>query len=37
LVTWNKRDFDQEELARHGVMLSDPDSFLCRLFDNDPE
>lgn len=37
LVTWNKRDFDQEELTRHGVRLTDPDGFLCRLFDDDPE
>jgi len=37
LVTWNKGDFDQEELIRHGVRLTDPDSFLCRLFDDDPE
>jgi hypothetical protein len=37
LVTWNKKDFDREELSRHGVKLADPDAFLCRLFDNEPE
>jgi hypothetical protein len=37
LVTWNKRDFDKEELSQHGVRLADPDIFLCRLFDDEPD
>lgn len=37
LVTWNVRDFDKAELAAHDVQISDPDTFLCRLFDADPE
>lgn len=36
LVTWNVRDFDKFELAAHGVEISDPDNFPCRLFDADP-
>ena len=35
LVTWNKRDFNENELAAHAVDLTDPDAFLCRLFDAD--
>jgi hypothetical protein len=37
LITWNVRDFDKAELADHDVQISDPDTFLCRLFDADPE
>jgi hypothetical protein len=37
LVTWNVRDFNKAELAAHGIQISDPDTFLCRLFDADPE
>jgi hypothetical protein len=37
LVTWNIDDFDADELASHGVTLSDPDAFLCRIFDREPE
>jgi hypothetical protein len=37
LVTWNVRDFNKAELAAHDIRISDPDTFLCRLFDADPE
>jgi hypothetical protein len=37
LVTWNVRDFDEDELAAHAVTLTDPDTFLCRLFDLDQD
>jgi hypothetical protein len=37
LVTWNVRDFNKAELAAHDIQISDPDTFLCRLFDADPE
>ena len=37
LVTWNVRDFNKDELAAHDVEITDPDTFLCRLFDADPE
>jgi hypothetical protein len=37
LVTWNMRDFDRPELAAHGVELTNPDWFLCRLFDSDAD
>lgn len=37
LVTWNIRDFNEAELAAHNVELCNPDTFLCRLFDADPE
>lgn len=37
LVTWNRKHFDRDELAAHKVELADPDSFLCRQYDADPE
>lgn len=36
IVTWNLKDFDQEELAQVGVSAEDPDTFLCRLLENSP-
>jgi hypothetical protein len=37
LVTWNLRHFNSGELATHGVSVSDPDSFLCRIFAAGPD
>jgi hypothetical protein len=37
LVTWNLRHFNEAELTKHGVSLRDPDDFLCRTFDRDPD
>jgi hypothetical protein len=37
LITWNLRDFNKAELAVHNVELTDPDTFLCQLFDIDQE
>jgi hypothetical protein len=37
LVTWNLRHFNSRELATHGVSVSDPDSFLCRIFAAGPD
>ena len=36
LVTWNLRHFNEAELAAHGVSMSDPDDYLCRIFAADP-
>jgi len=31
LVTRNRRDFPTRTLARHGILLRDPDGFLCEI------
>lgn len=37
VITWNLKDFDQQELALHGLVAEDPDTFLCRLFADNPQ
>lgn len=37
LVTWNRSDFPDGQLSQHGVMVVDPDSYLCGLLDESPE
>jgi predicted nucleic acid-binding protein len=31
IVTWNRRDFPADGLARHGIQVMDPDEYLCGL------
>jgi hypothetical protein len=37
LITWNLRDFDEGELTAFGVVVSDPDEFLCEVYDANAE
>lgn len=37
IVTWNLKDFPAEALARHGLEVLDPDTYLCRLFGQFPD
>ena len=37
VITWNLKDFGQQELARHGLVTEDPDTFLCRLLGDFPK
>lgn len=37
IITWNLKDFDREELAQVGLSTEDPDTFLCRLFEDSRE
>ena len=37
IVTWNIRDFPADELARHGLVRKDPDTFLTELLLAAPE
>jgi hypothetical protein len=37
LITWNVRHFDAAALSAAGVAVQTPDSFLCELFDGNPE
>jgi hypothetical protein len=36
IVTWNVRDFNQEELSATGLRAENPDAFLCRLLAETP-
>jgi hypothetical protein len=37
LITWNLKHFDKSELAAFNVFVSNPDEFLCEIYDADPE
>ena len=37
ILTMNLRDFPDSALGPHGVTAVHPDSFLCGLYDEDPE
>jgi hypothetical protein len=37
IITWNRGDFDCNELAKVGVVTETPDDFLCRLLADSPE
>lgn len=36
IVTFNLKDFPPRSIGRFGIEVSDPDSFLCALFDANP-
>lgn len=31
VITWNLKDFNRKELAQAGLVVEDPDTFLCRI------
>jgi excisionase family DNA binding protein len=36
LVTWNEKDFNCDFMKNHAVMVVDPDTYLCTLFEEFP-
>lgn len=37
LITWNLADFPAEAMARLGVRVVDPDTYLCELYEEMPQ
>jgi predicted nucleic acid-binding protein len=37
ILTWNLADFPQEPLAELGLRVTDPDTYLCELFEELPD
>jgi hypothetical protein len=37
ILTWNIKDFRRSELRQHGLGLADPDRWLSRAFDEQPQ
>lgn len=37
IVTWNLPDFESSYLKAHAVTVTDPDSYLCALFEDAPD
>jgi hypothetical protein len=37
LVTWNTKDFDCEFIRRHALRVTDPDEYLCALYEEFPD
>jgi hypothetical protein len=37
VITWNLKDFDRKELTEAGLVVENPDTFLCSLFADSPQ
>jgi predicted nucleic acid-binding protein len=37
LVTWNTKDFDCEFSRKHTIRITDPDEYLCALYEEFPD
>jgi predicted nucleic acid-binding protein len=37
LITYNLKDFKEEQFTAHGIVVATPDNFLCDLLEREPE